>query len=293
MSQSQATHDIKKHPCFSADAHGKFGRIHLPVSPVCNIQCRFCKRGFNKDERRPGVSRALLTPEAAVGVLDRAVKLCPELTVVGIAGPGDTLAGSYALETFRLVHERYPNLIKCLSTNGLLLKEKIDGLMKVGVRTITVTINAIEVKILTKICSHIVYNGQYITGEMAARWLVLAQLAGVEQAVSLGVTVKVNTVLIPGINDHHIGDIAKTAANAGAAFINIIPLIPEHEFRNHRQPDSQEIKAARRIAGEYLPVIRHCQQCRADACGIPGGKIDFAQMLYNERLVASNSRFIR
>ncbi|MDF2568961.1 MAG: nifB 1 [Sporomusa sp.] len=293
MSQGQVTHDIKKHPCFSAEAHGKFGRIHLPVSPVCNIQCRFCKRGFNKDERRPGVSRALLTPEAAVGVLDRAVKLCPELTVVGIAGPGDTLAGDYALETFRLVHERYPSLIKCLSTNGLLLKEKIDGLVKAGVRAITVTINAVEVKILAKVCSHIVYNGQYITGEMAARWLVLAQLAGIEKAVDLGVTVKVNTVLIPGINDHHIGDIAKTAANAGAAFINIIPLIPEHEFRNHRSPDCLEVNAARMSAEKYLPVIRHCQQCRADACGIPGGKIDFAEVLYDKREIVPNISALR
>jgi nitrogen fixation protein NifB len=287
MSQCKGDHDIAKHPCFSAEAHGKFGRIHLPVSPVCNIQCRFCKRGFNKDENRPGVSRALLAPEDAVGVLDRAVALCPELTVVGIAGPGDTLAGDYALETFRLVHARYPNLIKCLSTNGLLLKEKIDGLVKAGVRTITVTINAVEVKTLARICSHIMHNGQYITGEMAARWLILAQLAGIDKAVSLGVTVKVNTVLIPGINDQHIGEIAKTAAHAGAAFINIIPLIPEHEFRNHRPPDCRELKAARRIAGAYLPVINHCQQCRADACGIPGGTTDFAAMLYDRRAVES------
>ena len=42
--------------CFSASAHNKFARIHLPVSPACNIQCRFCKRGFNKWEIRPGVA---------------------------------------------------------------------------------------------------------------------------------------------------------------------------------------------------------------------------------------------
>lgn len=286
MSQCQGNYDIKKHPCFSADAHGKFGRIHLPVSPVCNIQCRFCKRGFNKSEWRPGVSRALLTPVAAVEVLDRAAKLCPELTVVGIAGPGDTLAGDYALETFRLVHERYPDLIKCLSTNGLLLKEKIGSLVEAGVKAITVTMNAVDVKILAQICSHIVCNGQYITGEAAGRWLILAQLAGIEKAVSLGVTVKVNTVLIPGVNDKHVGDIARAAANAGAAFINIIPLIPEHEFRNHRSPDCMEINAARMIAEDYLPVFRHCQQCRADACGIPGGKMDFAEKLYDKRFIS-------
>lgn len=273
---------MSKHPCFSAEAQGKCGRIHLPVSPVCNIQCRFCRRDFNKNEDRPGTGRVLLTPAQALEVLDRAVKLCPELTVVGIAGPGDTLAGDYALETFRLVHERYPRLIKCLSTNGLLLKEKIDGLVKAGVRAITVTVNAIEVKTLVKICSHIMHNGQYITGEMAARWLVLAQLAGMEKAVSLGVAVKVNTVLIPGINDRHIGDIARTAAQAGAACINILPLVPDHEFRNRRPPDCRELTAARKAAGKYLPVINHCQQCRTDACALPGTAADLAGMLCNK-----------
>jgi nitrogen fixation protein NifB len=48
------------------------------------------------------------------------LKLCPEITVVGIAGPGDPLATTHALETFKLIHNRYPQLIKCLSTNGLL-----------------------------------------------------------------------------------------------------------------------------------------------------------------------------
>ncbi len=281
---------MSKHPCFSAGAQGNFGRIHLPVSPVCNIQCRFCRRDFNKHEDRPGTGRVLLTPAEAIGVLERAVKLCPELTVVGIAGPGDTLAGDYALETFQLVHARYPYLIKCLSTNGLLLKEKIDGLVKAGVQAVTVTINAIEVKTLAKICSHIMHNGQYITGEMAARWLVLAQLAGIDKAVSLGVAVKVNTVLIPGINDQHIGDIAKTAAQAGAACINILPLVPAHEFRNRRPPDCRELAAARRAAGKYLPVIQHCQQCRADICGLPDTIADLAGLLYDkDGLFAANN----
>lgn len=65
-------HLVKKHPCFNGEAHNAFGRIHLPVSPACNIQCRFCKLGFNKWEKRPGVSRSLLTPEESVRKVERA-----------------------------------------------------------------------------------------------------------------------------------------------------------------------------------------------------------------------------
>jgi nitrogen fixation protein NifB len=275
---------ITKHPCFNSEAHARYGRIHLPVSPSCNIQCRFCKRGFNKGEQRPGVSRSLLSPEQALSVVEQALILCPEITVAGIAGPGDTLAGDQAIETFRLLHRNFPELINCLSTNGLLLKEKADALAAVGVKTITVTMNAVDVQTLSKICAYIVYNNQQMTGEIAARWLILAQLAGIEEAVKNGIVVKINTVLIPGVNDSKVGEVAKIAAQVGAAFINIIPLIPQHEFQNYRPPSCQELKAARTLAGKYLPVFRHCQQCRADACGIPGSGVDLADKLYKSYL---------
>jgi nitrogen fixation protein NifB len=60
------------HPCFSGAANTANGRIHLPVSPACNIQCRFCKRAFNKTEERPGVTAGLLNPEDAVELVERA-----------------------------------------------------------------------------------------------------------------------------------------------------------------------------------------------------------------------------
>ena len=34
-------HLAKTHPCLGGEAHFKYGRIHLPVSPTCNIQCKF------------------------------------------------------------------------------------------------------------------------------------------------------------------------------------------------------------------------------------------------------------
>lgn len=283
VSGANYDHLIEKHPCFHSGAHNKFGRIHLPVCPSCNIQCRFCLRKINKKEKRPGVSSALLTPAEAVRVLDKALKLCPEITVVGIAGPGDTLYSSHAIDTFRLVHRKYPHLINCLSTNGLLLREKAETLAEAGVKTISVTVNALDAGILSQICSYIIHDRQYMTGEIAARWLILAQLAGIKKAVECEMTVKVNTVLIPGVNDRHIADVAKGVAEVGARFINIIPLIPQHEFRDKRPPSCQELNAARAAAEQYLPVFRHCRQCRADACGVPGSGIDFADRLYKQR----------
>jgi len=279
------SHLVKSHPCFNPEAHSKFGRVHLPVSPACNIQCRFCQRSFNKCEHRPGVSRGIISPQEALDVVERAIRLCPDITVVGIAGPGDTLATNHALETFELVHQRFPGLIKCLSTNGLLLREKAGRMVEAGVKTVTVTINAVDLPAIQQICSHIVYHGQYMTGMTAARWLILNQLQGVEMAARLGVLVKINTVLIPGINDRQIGKIAQITSQLGASLINIIPLIPQHEMADRPVPDCAELNRAREEAEQYLPVFRHCQQCRADACGIPGSGIDLAGELYDQPLM--------
>ncbi len=279
--KNKVDHLVKKHPCFSGEAHFKFGRIHLPVSPACNIQCRFCKRGFSKWEKRPGVSRMLLTPEEAVRKVERALELCPEITVAGIAGPGDTLATDHALETFELVHKRFPQLINCLSTNGLLLREKAARIFNAGVRTVTVTVNAVDPLVLDSLCASIFYNGQFMTGENAARWLILAQLSGIEKIAKQGVVVKINTVLVPGVNDRHVEEVARVTAEVGASLINVIPLIPQHEMIARRPPDCRELNAARAAAEKHLPVFRHCRQCRADACGIPGSGLDLAGRLYD------------
>ena len=271
--------DLRRlHPCLGAAANSRYGRLHLPVSPVCNIQCRFCKRAVNKTENRPGVTGAILRPEQALARVEEALRLCPDITVVGIAGPGDTLATDSALETFRLVHARYPGLILCLSTNGLQLPQKAAALIEAGVRTVTVTVNAVDPAIQAKIISHIRWQGRTLTGEEAAAILIRQQLAGIEKVSGLGAVVKVNTVLIPGVNDAHIGTVAKTVKAHGAELYNIIPLIPQHDFAGTPAPTCAALNEARDAAGQHIDIFRHCQHCRADACGIPG-KSDFSARL--------------
>lgn len=220
------------HPCFGG--HKKYvGRIHLPVSPGCNIACRFCDRVINDMEERPG----------------------------------DTLATDYALETFRLIKEHYPDLIKCMSTNGLLLYEKAEKLIEIGIDSLTVTINAVDPEIEAKLNKYIIYHGKKYEGVDAAKILIENQLKGIRKVADAGITIKINTVLVPEINGDHIEEIAKTVKEAGASIYNIIPLIPQAELRDVKAPICTEIDKARSVAGKYIDVFRHCQHCRADAVG--------------------------
>ena len=274
----------KRHPCLGGHSNVTAGRLHLPVSPVCNIGCRFCSRGFDKSVIRPGVSSLVLKPEEAVETVKKAREICPELTVVGIAGPGDTLATDSALETFRLVKENFPDLICCLSTNGFRLPDKVEEIAKIGIETLTVTVNAIDPEIEAQINNFVIDSeGKRHDGVEGAKLLIEKQLEGIRLAAQKGIVVKINSVLVPGINDKHIPEVAKKTAELGASILNIIPLIPQNEMKDIKAPSCADLEEVRQEAGKYLEVFRHCQHCRADSLGIPGKGKDFHNELYKDR----------
>lgn len=271
----------QSHPCFGG-MQNQAGRIHLPVCPGCNIACRFCDRTINDVEQRPGVTSTILKPEETIDVIRRAVALCPDIKVAGIAGPGDTLASNYALETFKLIKKEFPDMIKCMSTNGLLLYERADEIIDVGIDSLTVTVNAVNPFIEAQLNKYIIWHGKKYYGVNAAQILIANQLMGIQKVADAGITIKVNTVLVPEINGDHIKTVAKTVAEAGATIYNIIPLIPQYELSDCREPNCLEIDTARREAGQYIDVFRHCQRCRADAVGIPG-QLELGNYIYRDR----------
>lgn len=89
LQASKAAH----HPCYSVSGHHRYARMHLAVAPACNLQCHYCNRKYDcSNESRPGVVTTLLTPEQAMAQARQVVAAIPQLSVVGIAGPGDPLA---------------------------------------------------------------------------------------------------------------------------------------------------------------------------------------------------------
>lgn len=273
---------IIRHPCFSEEAHGKYGRLHLPVAPKCNISCNYCDRKFDcVNEARPGVSSRVLTPneafERVLVALDR-----QKISVVGVAGPGEPLANSSTFEFFNLIRKEISDTLLCLSTNGLELTNKVEILKEFQVFSVTVTINALRVSTAEKIYSWASYNGKLMKGEEAAKAIIENQWKGLEILKKENFYVKVNSVLIPGINCEEIELIAKKAKNIGIDAMNIIPLIPQGRFRDMKRPTCEELENLRLRCMEYLPQIKHCRQCRADAFGNLDDDRDMEiEMIYN------------
>jgi nitrogen fixation protein NifB len=272
-SNCQGKMKIHGHPCFGGD-HQKNGRIHLAVAPRCNIQCGYCTRKHDcVNESRPGVTSHIQTPAEALETVRTVMAsrtLGSVIKVVGIAGPGDPLANDETFETFRLIGAEFPHLIKCLSTNGLLLPDRIEQLQQIGLQSLTVTVNALDPEIGARIYSHIRYNGQRHTGVEAARLLISNQLEGIAQAVDCGMTVKVNTVLIPGVNDQQVPIIAEKIKELGAFVMNVMPLIPQARFAGVAAPSPEFLEQIRSANEQIIGQFRHCRQCRADAIGLIG-----------------------
>lgn len=260
---------IKHHPCFSKEAQHIFGRIHLPVAPKCNIKCNYCVRRFDcVNESRPGVTSQVLTPLEALDRVKMVIANFPNIKVVAVAGPGEPLANEETFEILRLVKENFPYLQLCMSTNGLLLPEKLDLIHELGVSTITVTMNAVDPKIGKEIYSWVRYHGKILRGLKAAELLLANQLAGVSGAVERGIVVKVNSVMSPSINDHHLVEVAKKARELGVYTLNIMPLIPQDKFGHLKPPTPVERKQAQEACSAFIRQMRHCRQCRSDAIGL-------------------------
>jgi len=265
---------IQEHPCFSEKACHTFGRCHVPVAPKCNIQCNYCIRDFDcVNESRPGVTTKLLNPDEAMELVKEVIDKYEYIKVIGIAGPGEPLANEETFETLRRLHEQYPNVIKCISTNGLLLLDKIALLQKYDVGNVTVTLNAIDPEIGAKIYAFINYKGKRYTGIEGAEILLSQQLKGIEEAVKRHMIVKVNTVYIPGINDKHIPEIAKKVGEMGVYTFNVIPLIAQYKFADITPPTIEMKRKMQDECTKFVKQMRHCQRCRADAIGKLGEDI--------------------
>jgi nitrogen fixation protein NifB len=272
---------IREHPCYSEGACHTFGRCHLPVAPKCNIQCNYCIRDFDcVNESRPGVTTRVLTPEQAVEMLAKALEKFPYIKVAGIAGPGEPLANEETFETLRLLHERFPNVIKCISTNGLMLPESLDRLVQYDVGNITVTLNAVDPEIGAKIYEWVTYKGKRYKGLEGAKILLKNQLEGIEKAVAKNIFVKINTVYIPGVNEDHIPAIAKKVGEMCVYNFNLIPLIPQYKFEAITPPTPDMKRKMQDACSQYVRQMRHCARCRADAIGKLGQ--DVQSCLYRE-----------
>ncbi|VAW82488.1 Nitrogenase FeMo-cofactor synthesis FeS core scaffold and assembly protein NifB [hydrothermal vent metagenome] len=269
---------IHNHPCYSEEAHHYYARMHVAVAPACNIQCHYCNRKYDcANESRPGVVSELLTPDQAVKKVIVVAASIPQMTVLGIAGPGDPLANpARTFETFRQLTVKAPDIKLCVSTNGLMLPSVMDELCQHNIDHVTITINCVDPDVGVGIYPWVFWNNRRIKGRKGVKILIEQQQKGLEMLVERGVLVKVNSVMIPGVNDKHLKEVSRVVNAKGAFLHNVMPLIAEAEhgtfygLAGQRGPTHDELQALQDDCAGDMNMMRHCRQCRADAVGMLG-----------------------
>lgn len=269
---------IKDHPCFSEEAHHYFARMHVAVAPACNVQCNYCNRKYDcANESRPGVVSEKLTPDQALRKVIAVANEVPQLSVLGIAGPGDACYDwEKTKATFDRVIREIPDIKLCVSTNGLVLPDHVAELAEMNVDHVTITINMVDPEVGAKIYPWIFYENRRYFGIEAARILHARQMLGLEMLSARGILTKINSVMIPGVNDQHLFEVNKMVKERGAFLHNVMPLISDPAHGTHygligqRGPTAMEMMALQDRLEGGAKLMRHCRQCRADAVGLLG-----------------------
>ena len=264
--------NFENHPCFNPEVKGKFGRVHLPIAPKCNVQCRFCNRKYDcVNESRPGVTSSLLSPGQALHYVTRLLDMGKPISVAGIAGPGDPFANpEETMETLRLLRRKLPDLLLCVSSNGLGIAPYIPELAEIGVSHVTITVSALDPEVGQHIYGWIRDGKKVLRGIEAAERMIAKQLEAIRLLKEFDITVKINSILIPGVNDEHMQEISERCKELGVDLHNIIPLCPVEgtPFENLTEPSHEMVHALREECEKNIPQMKHCQRCRADACGL-------------------------
>ena len=177
-----------------------------------------------------------------------------------------------------MLHEKAPDQKLCLSTNGLRLPDYIDEMVKYNVDHVTVTINSVDPtgEIGAKIYPWVHWNHEKVFGAEGAKILLEQQLKGIKMLTERGILVKANSVLIPGVNDKELVNVAKKLKELNVFLHNIMPLLSKEEYGTYyglngqASATDQEVMAAQEACGMDMKLMSHCRQCRADAVGLIG-----------------------
>lgn len=246
---------ITDHPCFSNSC--KNGRMHLAVAKACNIACKYCDRRYDcVNESRPGVTSKLLKSSEIIGMVKQFDTVENRIKVIGIAGPGEPLFNKETFEAIKIIKENFDKII-CLSTNGLLLSEKIDQYGRFC-DSITVTVNTLDIKTIP-----VIYDSVSVEPEV----FIAKQLEGIQKAKAFGMIVKINIVAIKNVNVDEILSIAKKMKILDVNIVNVINLIPQNKFDDSYVLSHEAYEKLKKEVSDIIPILKDCKRCRADAVG--------------------------
>ncbi len=197
--------------------------LRITLTQRCNLSCFYCHR-----EGESGAEQNEMTPEE----LERIGRIGAELGIkrVKLTG-GEPLVRRDIIDIIRALAPHMQEV--SLTTNGTLLEGMAENLKKAGLARVNVSLDTLDEKRYMEITNNSTYGPDSV-------------MRGIKRAVEVGLNpVKVNTVLLKGVNDEELDSLIDFTAKAGA----ILQLI---EFETTREGERSE--EYRRYHADLLPV---------------------------------------
>lgn len=220
----------------SGGLRDRFGRtatdMRLSVTDKCNLRCTYCMPA----EGMPWMPKQLLmTAEeiARIVTIGTDILGVTELRLTG----GEPLARRDLEQIIATIHERHPNLPISMTTNAIGLDRRARALHDAGMSRINVSLDSLHPSTFV---------------QLTRRPFLDKVLAGIQAAADAGFSpLKVNAVLLRGINDHEATDLVEWALGHGyqLRFIEQMPLDGERAWSSDRVITAEEIR--QRLASRF------------------------------------------
>jgi len=231
--------------------------LRISITDRCNFRCTYCM----PEEGMQWMDRSeLLTYEEQA----RIARVCVqrwEFQAIRVTG-GEPTVRAHVPRLFEMLAPLGVDL--AMTTNGVRLPELAHHLAEAGLGRVNISIDSLNRETFR---------------ELTRRDELDRVLAGIDAALDAGLTpVKLNVVVIRGVNDHEVVDLAAfgRAKGVGVRFIEFMPLDAQGEWTRERVVPAREILEAIDMVFplEHTPAPSHPEPARlaryADGIGDVG-----------------------
>ena len=210
--------------------HDRFGRrgtdLRISLTDKCNLRCTYCMPAEGMDWMPQS---SLLTADEVVRLVDIAVTVhgVRDLRLTG----GEPLIRPDLEDIVAGVRAHHPDLPIALTTNGIGLTRRAQTLADAGLTRINVSLDTVD-------------PDTYRT--LARRDRLSDVLDGIDAALAAGLhPVKLNAVLMRGVNDDQAPDLLAFALSRGVRlrFIEQMPLDGDHGWTREGMVTAAEVRA--------------------------------------------------
>ena len=221
----------------------QFGRtinyLRLSITDRCNFRCRYCmpEAGIEKQTHQQ-----ILRYEDLLRIARVSTTLgIDKIRVTG----GEPLVRKGVVPFLQQLSELPGVRDLALTTNGLLLGEMAQPLLDAGVKRVNISLDSLN----DQLFSNITRGGD-----------LQKVLTGIEAADAVGLNIKLNMVVMRGVNDHEINDFARLSIDKpwSVRFIEYMPTIQESDWQE-RLLSGDEVLAQIREEFELNPLESSAQ----------------------------------